>query len=541
MDYRLPIAVRAAQNAENTEALLRKKTLQIGLNEKDLTKLSGGSLILDYGKELSGGIRILTYAVKGPGFVRIRFGESLGECCADIGYKNATNDHSTRDFTMQLQNYSDMTFGQSGFRFVRIDCVDAETELGIKNIWAAFDLPEREPIGTFVSDDEEVNQIWNTAAWTLNLCRQNGYFWDGVKRDRLVWIGDLYPEMRAAHCLYGTVPETSASLDFAREEAELPGWMNGYPTYSLWWLIILADEVVQFGARKPTAEEIAYIEQLLPQVAFCVTEAGEVIFPNGFVFIDWPSLCRKEWEPEKWEEFMSGVRALTAIAMDKAVGIPGLSENAKKICHEIHEKVDRMERPVRKLKQMAALCTIAGDKTETNREILLQGGAEGLSTFMSYPILTAMARYGDYDQAFGIMKEYYGGMLKMGATTFWEDFDLSWMENATRIDEFPQEGKKDIHGDFGAYCYEKYRHSLCHGWSAGVSAYLMESVAGIREVGNEGRTIEIDPHLAGLNSLDVQYPTPCGILKVSFRKKEDGTVDTVFEAPEGLTVQRKEN
>ncbi len=59
MDYRLPIAVRAAQNAENTEALLRKKTLQIGLNEKDLTKLSGGSLILDYGKELSGRIRTM--------------------------------------------------------------------------------------------------------------------------------------------------------------------------------------------------------------------------------------------------------------------------------------------------------------------------------------------------------------------------------------------------------------------------------------------------------------------------------------------------
>ena len=231
MDYRLPITICAAKNAQNTGTLLQKKALQIGLNEKNLMTLSGGYVILDFGKELSGGVRILTYSVKGPGFVRIRFGESIGECCADIGYKNATNDHSTRDFTMQLQNYSDMTFGQSGFRFVRIDCVDAETELEIKNIWAAFDLPERKPVGTFVSDDDEVNRIFTTAAWTLNLCRQNGYFWDGVKRDRLVWIGDLYPEMRAAHCLWGTIPETTASLDFAREEAELPGWMNGYPTY----------------------------------------------------------------------------------------------------------------------------------------------------------------------------------------------------------------------------------------------------------------------------------------------------------------------
>ena len=460
MDYRLPITICAAKNAQNTETLLQKKAPQIGLNEKNLMTLSGGYVILDFGKELSGGVRILTYAVKGSGFVRIRFGESIGECCADIGYKNATNDHSTRDFTMQLQNYSDMTFGQSGFRFVRIDCVDAETELEIKNIWAAFDLPERKPIGTFVSDDDEVNRIFTTAAWTLNLCRQNGYFWDGVKRDRLVWIGDLYPEMRAAHCLWGTIPETTASLDFAREEAELPGWMNGYPTYSLWWMIILADEVVRFGARKPSAAEINYIEKLLPQIASCVTEAGEVIFPNGFVFIDWPSLCRKEWDPEKWEEFMSGVRALTVIAMDKASSIPGLSEDARTICREVKEMVNRKERTVRNLKQMAALCTIAGDKSASNREVLLKGGAKGLSTFMSYPILTAMARYGDYDQAFSIMKEYYGGMLQMGASTFWEDFDLSWMENATPIDAFPQEDKKDIHGDFGAYCYVNYRHRL---------------------------------------------------------------------------------
>ena len=537
MEYCLPIAVRGWQNAENIETLLQKKVLQIGLNEKELVKLSGGYVILDFGKELSGGVRILTYSVKGPGSVRIRFGESLGECCADIGYKNATNDHSTRDFIMQLQNYSDMTFGQTGFRFVRIDCLDAGTELEIKNIWAAFDLPKREPVGAFVSDDEEVNRIFDIAAWTLNLCRQNGYFWDGVKRDRLVWIGDLYPEMRAAHCLFGTVPEITASLDFARQETDLPGWMNGYPTYSLWWTIILADEVVRFGTREPKKEEIDYLEKLLTQIMSCVSEEGDVVFPDGFVFIDWPSLCRKDSEPEKWEDFMSGVRALTVIAMDKALGIPGLSKAAKAICCEVRKRVNRKERPVRKLKQMAALCTIAGDKTEQNRQVMLANGASGLSTFMSYPILTAMTRYGDYNQAFRIMKEYYGGMLRMGATTFWEDFDLNWMENATRIDEFPQEGKKDIHGDFGGYCYEKYRHSLCHGWSAGVIAYLMESVAGIREVGDEGRAIEIQPHLSGLRKLDVTYPTRSGILKVSYKTDEDGKVSFDYEAPEGVRVK----
>ena len=65
-------------------------------------------------------------------------------------------------------------------------------------------------------------------------------------------------------------------------------------------------------------------------------------------------------------------------------------------------------------------------------------------------------------------------MLEKGATTFWEDFDMEWVENTSSIDEFPQEGKKDIHGDFGAHCYEGFRHSLCHGWSAGVIQFIKE-------------------------------------------------------------------
>ena len=96
-----------------------------------------------------------------------------------------------------------------------------------------------------------------------------------------------------------------------------------------------------------------------------------------------------------------------------------------------------------------------------------------MSTFMSYYILKAVASF-DREAAVSMMKEYYGAMLDKGATTFWEDFDLAWVEGSGRIDEFPQNGEKDIHGDYGAYCYVGFRHSLCHGWSAGVIAFMKE-------------------------------------------------------------------
>ena len=119
------------------ENLLRKKPLQIGLVEPYVTKCVKGYFILDFGTEISGGVRILTYKQKAENKVRLRFGESISEACAELGEKNATNDHSVRDFNVELKDYSDMTFGQTGFRFLRIDFPQDE-EIYIKSIVAAF-------------------------------------------------------------------------------------------------------------------------------------------------------------------------------------------------------------------------------------------------------------------------------------------------------------------------------------------------------------------------------------------------------------------
>ncbi len=34
-----------------------------------------------------------------------------------------------------------------------------------------------------------------------------------------------------------------------------------------------------------------------------------------------------------------------------------------------------------------------------------------------------------------IIKEYFGAMLSRGATTFWEDFDMEWLNGSGREDE----------------------------------------------------------------------------------------------------------
>ncbi len=537
MRYIYPVrAVYSEGDVKNLSALLTKQTLQIGLKEKNLAEINGRAcIVLDYGKELSGGARILTFEEGEKKTVRLRFGESVSEACAEIGEKNAGNDHSNRDFKVDLRGYSDMTFGQTGFRFLRIDTKEG-AHIRLKSVVAACDADERAEIGSFECDDERVNAVWHTAAHTLRLCLHNGYFWDGVKRDRLVWIGDLYPEFRAAHCLFGDVPETKNSLSFAREENPLPEWISNMPSYSLWWLIILHGEYRFGGDLAYVKEQLPYIRGIIDQISACVGEDGVTAYPNDF--IDWPSAYAEGDPPEKPREVRHGMNFLTRIAVKKAGELLAALGESEKNCAEILRRLEKNPCPVRLLKQVAALGAWAGADVDQN--VVLQGGERGMTTFMSYPVLTATAKFGGAARALSAMKNYYGAMLDLGATTFWEDFDVARAENAFRIDEMPVVGKKDVHGDYGKECYVGFRHSLCHGWSAGVIPFLTETVLGIGVEKAGCAEVSVRAELGDLKYAAGTFPTPRGNIEVRHARRANGSVETRIKAPEGVIVRQEQ-
>ena len=110
------------------------------------------------------------------------------------------------------------------------------------------------------------------------------------------------------------------------------------------------------------------------------------------------------------------------------------------------------------------------------------------------------------------------------------------MENAGRIDEVVPEGKIDIHGDYGAYCYVKFRHSLCHGWSSGPCPYLTNYVLGIRCIAPD--TYEVKPELAYLDWAKGTYPTAKGVLSVWAFKDAEGKTVVQIDAPAGVEIVR---
>ena len=82
-----------------------------------------------------------------------------------------------------------------------------------------------------------------------------------------------------------------------------------------------------------------------------------------------------------------------------------------------------------------------------------------------------------------------------------------------------QNGKKDLHADFGRYCYQGLRHSLCHGWSSGVLPFVYEEVLGLKILEPGFKKVSIRPQMTGLDFVEAKIPTPKGIIEVNAERK----------------------
>ena len=277
----------------------------------------------------------------------------------------------------------------------------------------------------------------------------------------------MHPEMLAVATLYGRQPIIEKSIDFIKKQTPLPNWMNRMPMYSLWWIIILADYYRLTNCFEYLQCQIDYLRGLLELINDYIDENGDMHFSSYFV----------DWQTKDTPDEQAGARAICIWGVKSAIELQNQMGIDTSLSRSILGKLMRKPVEIKSSKQAIGLkYTALGEISENERQILLTGGAKGLSTFMSYYILKAVAETSGTSRAVAIMKEYYGGMLRRGATTFWEDFNIEWLEGSGRIDEIPENGLKDLHGDFGAYCYRGFRHSLCHGWSAGVIKFIQEYV-----------------------------------------------------------------
>jgi len=524
----------------NAEKLLEKGNGQADLVGTDLCLLKGGdtvntSVILDFGKEIQGGVEIVTgiFVDQKPIKIKITLGESVSEAMSKISGSTATNDHAMREFEISLPWLGKIEVGNSGFRFAKIELLDSDRELKLKEVRAISILRDIPYLGSFKSNDERLNQIWKTGAYTVQLNMQD-YLWDGIKRDRLVWVGDMHPEVMTILSVFGNNEVVPKSLDLIRDITKLPEYMNGISSYSMWWILINYQWYMNNGDIEYLKKNKDYIYSLLDLLEKKIDTDGKEIL-DGTRFLDWPT-------SPNTEAIHAGLQSMMIMTFDAGKKIANIMGEKDKAIH--------FERTIKLLKKhipdpngnkaAGALLVLSGlyDAVKTNKQLLALNSTQGISSFYGYYVLQARAMAGDYEGAINVIRKYWGGMLDLGATTFWEDFDMKWLENAGRIDEIIPEGKVDVHATYGDYCYKGFRHSLCHGWASGPTSWLSEHVLGITVLEPGCKKVKIEPHLGDLKWVEGTYPTPQGIIWVRHEKQADGSIKSDIKAPNGIKVIR---
>ena len=527
--YILPTrVVWATEGVLNAEGLVNNALPQIHwdhLQSPAVFSTEGGkkaAVVLDFGSEIAGGLRITSHMsgtdVDRERHFTVRFGESVSEAMTPMGEKGACNDHCIREHHVLLQWFGSMELAQTGYRFVYIELTDPDRMMEIAAVQGVFtyrDVPYR---GSFSCNDTRLNEIYNVSAYTVHLCMQR-FLWDGVKRDRLIWFGDVHPEILAIRTVFGHNEVVDDSLRYLDVSNPPPDWPNAMTSYAMWYIRSVWDWYLHNGDAALAAELKPLWLSLLKQLLALVHEEDDRMlrleeFGGGF-FFDWPT---KDMD----DASEAGMYALLVTALEagaalcRAFGEEACAALCAKKCAVLSQKSLQPHG----MKQVAAMMNLAGMLSDAEAGALLtENGGAGMSTFHSYYILKAVTQSAGVESALAMLREYYGAMLDAGATTFWEDFDMEWARPDARIDRVLAEGEYDIHGDNGKFCYVGLRHSLCHGWSAGPTAFLADTVLGIEILEPGCRRVAVKPQLGDLEWAKGTYPTPYGDITVSVTKE----------------------
>jgi alpha-L-rhamnosidase len=365
--------------------------------------------------------------------------------------------------------------------------------------------------------------------------------WDASKRDRGRWMGDNDVSGRVIEDVFGERPLMEDTLDrlMGPGSAEHPidEHVNGIPGYSSFWFTGVADYYRHTGSKAFLEREHERMVQLLDFVDKEFDQRN--VYANKskvWLYVDWsPELngdtpeTRRATTLEFYRAYKEGAWMLREL---------GDIANA-----------DRYEKRAAEVKLGSEKYLIDpatgtfGPRWETNAAAVIGGAASPdrypaiwknvlssvgkgptngliISPYYNYYVIRAMAQTGHRAEALAWIRQYWGGMLHEGATSFWEAYDPDWY-------------KEDFHSSLQSDNRSGYFVSLAHGWSSGPTAWLMEQVLGINSTGAGFSTVDIRPDLVDLAWAKGAEPTPKGLLKVDARKTGTG-LEVAVDVPEGV-------
>ena len=507
-----------------TDSSLRER-FTVHLPTETVAEHDAPALLLDFGREVAGRL-LIESGCDCEAQVQVSYGESESEALTG-GHYLGTN-------LLRVPPHGMARGPKSGLRYAWLRFVRGAPETAFRSIRLEGIAYPVEYKGSFDSSDPLLNRIWETAAHTAHLCMQDGIL-DAPKRDRGWWAGDL----DVSGPVIGDVFADGFLLDETLTRLTPPAGqhVNGIPGYTALWITTLADLSRHSGDKAALERKHAVLLQLLKRMDAEFDATGQFLNKDHrWLFVDWsPGLFAFTDEAGEGTE-LEFVRAYREGAwLLNELGDPAAATHYRSRAETLAAQsrgqfasADGVFGDRWQLNSMAVLAGVAEERNypaiwaQALASIGQQGApAQTISPYFNMYLLQAMARMGRRREALDWMRQYWGGMLAEGATSFWEAYDLGW-------------SKQDPHLSLQADGVTGYFVSLAHGWSSGPAAWLMEEVLGIHAAAPGFRKTIVRPDLLGLDRAKGQVPAPQGPIRVEMRRAPEMTID--LSLPPGVEV-----
>lgn len=461
----------------------------------------GDGILYDFGKETFAKLK-LTELSEGS-TVNIFYGESSTEAL--------DKEHSYLYEKIKIEK-SCITLNARAFRYVFIENQDK------CKVSAEYEYLPLEQIGSFACSNERINEIWKVAEYTFHL-NSREFFLDGIKRDRWIWSGDAYQSYQINNYLYFNVDLSKRTIIALRGKDPVETHINTIPDYSFYWIMSVYEYY-------ETTKDKGFVRFIYPRMKslmdFCIERTDD----NGFVqkvdddwiFIDWANIDKTG---AVCAEQMLFVKSLEA--MIKCCHL--LKENSniyESILKSLKGKInkffwneakgayiDSFESGLNQVTRHANIFAILyGFADERQRESIIQNVIYNdqvpqiTTPYFKFYELDVMARLNKLEYVTEQIENYWGSMLDMGVSTFWEVYDP----------------KLELEQQYSMYGH-KYGKSLCHAWGASPIYLLGKYYLGVRPTSEGYDTFEVKPCLGGLKWFKGTVPINGGKVEVEYREE----------------------
>ena len=496
--------------------------------QKAISTVKGeNSMLVDFGKETFGFIQL--NGLSGKGKLSVYYGESEEEAlstehCETLDRVDVNNTEK-KDEIMKLSK---------AYRFVNVQYDEGVILDSVSMLYEYADVKER---GSFTCNDEEINRIYDVSKYTFELNTRE-FFIDGIKRDRWIWSGDAYQSYLMNYYLYfdnETVKRTTYAL---RGKDPVTGHINTIMDYTFYWFLGIYDYYLYTGDKKFIAQNYDRMKTLMDYVLARRNKEGLMEWMTGdWIFIDWAEGLSKKGEVSFEQLLLArsletmGLCANIANDKDAEAQYNALAADIRNKLFSIywndtkqalvHSRVDGQQ--TENVTRYANMFSIFFDyfneeqKQQVKTSVLLNDDIQKITTpYMRFYELEALCALGEQNYVLSEMKDYWGGMLKLGATSFWEEYN-------------PAKQGAEHYAMYG----RKFGKSLCHAWGASPLYLLGKYYLGVKPTAPGYEKYVVEPTLGGLEWMQGKVPTPQGEIEL---KVTNTTVEV--KAPAGMGLLR---